>query len=452
MERRSFSQLLKRIFIPAPQADEEKRYRASVLYFLLLVLLVACFGLIITELLRKEMEAAIGLEVAGGIILCCLLLTRFGQFVIPSHVVPTAILFVNLYIIFVGRGIHDIAILGLAMNIALSGLLLGKRGVIVFTILSFLGLAGVYLAEVEGILENALPFRELTSPSDLFIMGTLLVTTGALIFFAIHTLDHNLKNVRRLKNELEQRVAERTCELRAANEHLTALSRVKDEFVSNVSHELRTPLTSINLHLDLLHNQPERVNQHIEQLRREVGRLEHVINDLLTLSRLDQDRVPVEMTPIDLNRLAEQYLIDRTPIASTRQINLTLEQQADLPFIEADERLVGQVLSILLTNAMDYTPAGGRVTIRTWEAETEGMRWAGFSIIDNGQGISIEEQVRVFERFYRGKAGYESGVPGTGLGLAIAREIVGRHRGRIEVQSTGIPGEGTTFRVWLPAR
>ena len=99
---------------------------------------------------------------------------------------------------------------------------------------------------------------------------------------------------------------------------------------------------------------------------------------------------------------------------------------------------------------MNYTPAGGSISIRTLAEEHEGKMWAGFSISDTGPGISAEDQQRLFERFYRGKAARESHAAGTGLGLSIAKEIIHRHGGRIEVQSTGIPGKGTTFYVWLP--
>jgi signal transduction histidine kinase len=109
------------------------------------------------------------------------------------------------------------------------------------------------------------------------------------------------------------------------------------------------------------------------------------------------------------------------------------------------------VLSILLTNALTYTPEGGRVVVTTQLRRREGKRWAGFSVGDTGPGIPLDEQSRVFERFVRGKVGRESGVPGTGLGLALAQEIVQRHRGQIELVSEGAPGKGATFTVWLPA-
>jgi Signal transduction histidine kinase len=111
--------------------------------------------------------------------------------------------------------------------------------------------------------------------------------------------------------------------------------------------------------------------------------------------------------------------------------------------------MIGQVLSILLTNAMNYTPAPGKITIRSTIKQEEKQTWVGFSVQDTGLGLAPEDKERLFERFFRGKAGRESAAPGTGLGLAIAKEIMDRHGGRIEVQSEG-PGKGACFSVWLP--
>jgi signal transduction histidine kinase len=92
------------------------------------------------------------------------------------------------------------------------------------------------------------------------------------------------------------------------------------------------------------------------------------------------------------------------------------------------------------------------VTVSTRKGRFDSTHWAGFRVSDTGPGISAEDQSHLFERFYRGQAGRESGAPGTGLGLAIAQEIVTRHYGRIEVKSAGVPGKGATFTVWLPAK
>jgi PAS domain S-box-containing protein len=258
------------------------------------------------------------------------------------------------------------------------------------------------------------------------------------------------EQVQRHADELEQRVAERTADLEAAYKELEALSRVKDEFVTNVSHELRTPITTMRVHYGLLELDPDTLGKSLPVMRRETERLSGIIEDLLRLSRLDQDRVALELAPVDLNALASQYVADRQPLAEGKGLVLTFAGEEDLPSVQADEGLLGQVLSILLTNALNYTPSGGSVVISTRSREEDGQRWASFSVGDTGRGIPPEEQSQAFERFFRGKVGLASGAPGTGLGLALAREIVERHRGQIELVSEGIPGKGATFTVWLP--
>ncbi len=233
---------------------------------------------------------------------------------------------------------------------------------------------------------------------------------------------------------------------------LKEVARMKDAFVSNVSHELRTPITSLRLNHRLIIMDPEKSAVYLDRLGREIDRLNILIEDLLRLSRLDQERVTLDLKPVDLNMLVAQYINDRGPLAESKQLTLSFEAGADLSLVEADEGLIGQVLSILLTNAFNYTPAGGRVTVSTRSGQFDDKQWAGFSVSDTGPGVASDDLSHLFERFFRGKAGRESGVPGTGLGLAIAQEIVARHLGRIEVESEGVPGKGTTFTVWLPTK
>ncbi|NDJ79087.1 MAG: PAS domain S-box protein, partial [Chloroflexi bacterium] len=233
------------------------------------------------------------------------------------------------------------------------------------------------------------------------------------------------------------------------------IERMKDEFVSNVSHELRTPITNLRLREHLLAAQPERLATHLDVIQRETNRLETLIEDLLALSRLDQERVTLAFAPTDLNTLVTEYVTDRQPLAQQKALTLRYEVAPELPPVRADRGLVGQVLSILLTNALNYTPAGGEVVVRTQVQPAanhagEGAREAGFAVLDTGPGIPREEQPRLFTRFFRGEAAHELGISGTGLGLAIAHEIIERHAGRITVHSTGMPGDGTIFEVWLP--
>jgi PAS domain S-box-containing protein len=249
---------------------------------------------------------------------------------------------------------------------------------------------------------------------------------------------------------LEHAVEERTAELRSTNEQLRVLSRMKDEFVSNVSHELRTPITNIKLYHNLLARIPQKRERYMDTLQRETGRLEHLVERLLYLACLDQDRLSYTPTVLDLNTLVEACVVDRTALAELQGLTLVLNKASKLPTTQADRGQLEQVISSLLTNALSYTPAGGQVVVTTQTRQFEDEQWVGFSVSDTGPGISPDDQQHLFERFFRGKVGRESGEPGTGLGLAIAKEIIDRHHGEIEVESEGIPGKGATFTVWLP--
>jgi PAS domain S-box-containing protein len=230
------------------------------------------------------------------------------------------------------------------------------------------------------------------------------------------------------------------------------LDRLKDLFVSNVSHELRTPLTNLKLYLKLMEKgRPDKRTQYMATLDREANRLQQLIEDLLSLSRLDVGKAQPVRVQTDLNRLVSQLVSDRAALAGEKGLSLTTDLAPSLVPVMADEKMLAQVLTNLTTNAMNYTSAGGRIVVRTALRSTDGAQpaeWVTVSVIDTGYGVLPEEKQHVFERFYRGEAARRAGAPGTGLGLAICREIIDRHEGHITVESE--LGKGSTFTVWLP--
>ncbi len=256
--------------------------------------------------------------------------------------------------------------------------------------------------------------------------------------------------LQRHAEQLQEIVAERTAKLQVALTQAQEADRVKSQFVSNVSHELRTPLTNLKLYLSLMrHGHPEKREIYLDTLRREADRLQYLIENLLDLSRLDLGKTQANLQPTDINLLIDTLATDRSALAADQGLTLEVKLAQRVPPALADRKLIEQVMTNLLTNAIHYTPAGGAVTLRTATTKVKGHKWITFSVTDTGPGISPEEQRHLFERFYRGQAGRASDAPGTGLGLAICRAIVEQHGGRITVESQ--IDQGSTFTVWLQA-
>lgn len=230
---------------------------------------------------------------------------------------------------------------------------------------------------------------------------------------------------------------------------LYELNRLKSEFVSSVSHELRTPLTNMKMYINLLQKgRPERQAAYVETLQRETWRLERLVEDLLTISRLDMGVLQVKAQPVQLNAPLAMLVADREALAAERGLGLRGQWSPDAPEALADEQLIVQAVGNLISNAVAYTPPGGYVVVRTEaEARADG-RWLAIRVSDTGPGIRTIDAEHIFERFYRGEAAHASSIPGTGLGLAIVKEIVERHRGEVSVSST--PGQGATFTILLP--
>jgi signal transduction histidine kinase len=229
------------------------------------------------------------------------------------------------------------------------------------------------------------------------------------------------------------------------------LDSMKTQFVSDVSHELRTPLANLSLYLDLLSNECDDLRRERYQatLRRETNRLTQLIEDLLTISRLESNRISFFIKEIDVFELLKDLVEDRTPMALQRNLQLEFNPPENLPQALADPRLLTQVISNILTNALNYTQPNGLIKLTANTALSDGKQWVTISVSDSGEGILPEELPHIFERFYRGSASRKTKAPGTGLGLAISQEILGRMGGKISVVSE--PGQGSTFTIWMPA-
>lgn len=243
------------------------------------------------------------------------------------------------------------------------------------------------------------------------------------------------------------------CSLRDISQ-LKEVSRLKDQFISNISHELRTPIANILLHHDLIVHNPVKQDVYLKRIRSEIDRLIYIIDSLLRLSRLDQKRTLPSPKLTQLAALADAYVQDREGIAAAKGVSLHFHSEPDLPAVPVDPGMIGQALSILLTNATNFTPAGGQITVSVTQQVGNGRSRIGIHVQDTGPGIPLDEQPHIFDRFYRGSSAQSGTIPGTGLGLAIAKEIILMHGGEIEVispNSTAAESQaGAHFIIWLP--
>jgi PAS domain S-box-containing protein len=230
--------------------------------------------------------------------------------------------------------------------------------------------------------------------------------------------------------------------------HRKLLDRLKDDFVGTVSHELRTPLTAIKGFIELVADGdagPVTDNQRefLQIAARNSDKLGVLINDLIDMNLIESHRLEIRRQPLDLALVLADVATTLRVMARSRGLDFREDVQA-LPAILGDSGRLVQVFSNLLSNAIKYTPRG-EVGIRA--AACDG----GVEVVvhDTGIGLAPEEQAQLFTRFFRGRNPVVTEAGGTGLGLVIAKTIVERHDGTIQAESR--PGEGTRFRVWLPA-
>jgi signal transduction histidine kinase len=232
------------------------------------------------------------------------------------------------------------------------------------------------------------------------------------------------------------------------NEALRQLDGMKDDFVASVSHELRTPLTSINGYLELILDEDqstltEEQKGFLGVIRRNADRLQRLVGDLLLVAQLDSSAMVLKRAQVDLAALARQAFDGARAAAEDRGVELTLEC-AEVATLDADADRLIQIIDKLLSNALKFTPPGGRIDLRL-RAEGDTMR---FEVADTGPGISSEDQLRLFDRFFRSSNAITEAVQGTGVGLSIVDALVRGHGGTIEVESE--VGVGSTFTMVLP--
>jgi len=214
-----------------------------------------------------------------------------------------------------------------------------------------------------------------------------------------------------------------------------------------ISHELKTPVALIKGYADTLLREDARWDQEIVQeslgvILEETDRLNQLIDNLLDASRLQAGALALEMDQVALDALAERVVTHFRTQTDSHEI--VTDFPADFPVVRGDAARLEQVLNNLLSNAIKYSPDGGRVEISGRALPGEAV----VTVTDQGVGIPLEEQTRIFERFFRGSRERHQRTPGAGLGLYLVKAIIEAHGGRIWVESS--PGEGAAFSFALP--
>ena len=232
------------------------------------------------------------------------------------------------------------------------------------------------------------------------------------------------------------------------NEMLDKLQRLfesQKQFVQDAAHEIRSPLAVLRCRLEVALRQkrhPDEYRQVIEGALEDATRLSALADDLFLLARADSDNLAMDLREISLSEVVASVHAQLMPLADARHVMFALDLESDC-LVYADRTRLHQALRNIAENALKYTPLGGRVTI-TAQCEGEDAR---VIVEDSGVGIPVEEQPKIFERFYRVDRSRSRSDGGTGLGLAICHQIIRAHQGHIEVESE--PGRGSRFTVHL---
>jgi heavy metal sensor kinase len=238
------------------------------------------------------------------------------------------------------------------------------------------------------------------------------------------------------------------------NELLSRLSASfsqQRQFMADASHELRTPLSVVRTAAQVTLQKPERSNSEYREalavIEQQASRLSRIVEDMFALTRADMNQLPLEIGEVYLDEIVSDTTRAAGVLAKSKGVHLNLRDQQEAPY-RGDDRLLRQMISNLLDNAIKFTPEAGTVEVRLRRVDTS----YEITVTDTGCGIPDELQPRVFDRFFRvdkARAG-TNGLGGAGLGLAIARSIAELHEGRLTLQSSG-PG-GSTFCICLPVR
>ncbi len=323
-------------------------------------------------------------------------------------------------------------------------------------------------SEKTGAVLIVSSFNEIYELIDVINHRWLLLTIGIsiavafLVYFVSQLILAPLKNILETIKKMADGQLHQRIEINGKNEYTEIADAINDmtqqleqvessrqEFVSNVSHELKTPLSSIKVLSESILLQEEMptemYREFLQDINSEVDRMTNIVNDLLSLVKLDHREAALNIGETDVNAMTQDIMKRLSPLAEKKNIELLYESNRDM-VIEADEMKLTLAISNLIENGIKYTPDGGMVKV-TIDGDHQNVF---ITVQDTGIGISEEEQSKVFKRFYRVDKTRDRETGGTGLGLAITHSTVMLHNGSIKIISS--EGSGATFIVRLPIK
>jgi signal transduction histidine kinase len=286
-------------------------------------------------------------------------------------------------------------------------------------------------------------------PLDVYETAAFAAVIALLVVARLTGILRALERIRVRERTARALAEEAQWQLAARNDELVEADRLKDEFVALISHDLRTPLTSIVGYVELVLDEEieppldEERRGYLNVVTRSSERLLRLVDDLLFVARLQAGRLVIEPAQMDLGVVAAQAVDEARPRAERKGVTISCLGDTSVT-IEGDRGRIFQLLDNLISNAIKFTPTGGRIDVRALRSPSGAV----LEVSDTGIGLGPGDNERIFDRFFRSSRATDQQIQGTGLGLFIARAIAEAHGGGIVASSR--TGSGTTFRIELP--